>query len=291
MGEFILRLNDKWEVERSIKNERVFELKSKENSRNKAFFKKPRSKNSACKSIFLINELTCYYLGTRLDFPINKVLVASFLDEIGLFSPNFFQENLMQFYVPVHKSSSDPEYNFDGNFYTIKPDGMQQILGLHKLKQLFVFDQWIYALDRRPNNVMLERQYDELYLWAVDHEHTLNNGPDEIHPSYRVEVEIHRALRGKCHPTQMTYGIRSLSEIENAIRRIERISNKEIAQSVDMITDDVLTALKIGMQSRFLVLNNSYGIKEILKIRKKSLRKLINDCWQNWRRQTDLEML
>lgn len=115
-------------------------------------------------------------------------MIASFLDEIGLFSPNFFEKNLMQFYVRVRKRSVDPN--------------------------------WVYALDRRPNNVMMEEHLDKLHLWAVDHEHRLNNCPDEDHPSYRLEDEKRIALKGICHPTQMAYGIRKLFEIENAIRRI-----------------------------------------------------------------------
>lgn len=68
----ILRLDDEWEPERTIKDERVFKLRSKEDPQNKGFFKKPRSKDSACKSIFLINELTCCYLGIHLNFPLTK---------------------------------------------------------------------------------------------------------------------------------------------------------------------------------------------------------------------------
>jgi len=286
-----MKLDDVWELEKSIKDERILKLRSKENLDIKAFFKKPRSKHPVHKSIFFVNELTCYHLGICLNFPINRVLMASFQDEIGLFS-YFFEDNLLQFYDSVYKHSSNPNYNFDGCFYIIKSHEVQHIMRLDALKELFVFDQWVYALDRRPNNVMVERcKNNNSRLWAVDHEHSLNNGPDETHPSYRLEDVEAKVLRGICHPTQMTYGIRNLAEIDNAMRRIESFSDDEIDRVVNSITDQVLNKYKVDSESEYSVQSNSKIIEKILKGRKERLRKLIDDCWLDWRTEVNSDIL
>ena len=131
-------------------NQRYFLLEQK------AIFKKIRLEGGIPVFTEMVNELVCNALGKRLGIPIvNTILGVLPTQGIGLFSILL------------------GEQPFNPNDINLK----NNISNISKLKDLFVFDQWIYNDDRKAVHIMIgaEPTAPEVpVLYAYDHGHTLN---------------------------------------------------------------------------------------------------------------------
>jgi len=266
-------------VVQELKENRVFKVKDQADGRY-FVIKILRPEGPERESISLVNELVCFRLGDKLEVPVAETRPIAFRGKVGLCRP-WFEKNICEWYEKIgsDRFMRDLRYNCT-HFWTVREPYIER-LQKSALKEILVFDQWVWALDRVPHNVMTNQ---DLELKAIDYEHSLSDGTGVSYPEYYRNVTQVLRSTERCHPTQMSHGVGDRSQIQKIVDRIEHLNRNEIKNIVLGVTDDVLNCQqqiggKIGQEN---IRSKSIIIVKILLVRRDNLSKLMRDLLDSW---------
>ena len=230
-------------------NQRYFLLEQK------AVFKKIRLQGGIPVFTEMVNELVCNSLGKRLDIPVVDTILGVLPTQgIGLFS------------IVLGEQPFDPT---DTNM-------INNISNSSKLKDLFVFDQWIYNDDRKAVHIMRGTEPTApgvLVLYAYDHGHTLNGYLGE---KWTVDTLTDDILKT---PGQVIFDshISSYSELEPTISKIQAITDEEIDKVIGD-AESIILEFDVPTEEMNRVRINGQVIQKILKSRRDYLVEIV----QTW---------
>jgi len=219
----------------------------------KAVFKKIRLESG--KPIFteMINEIICNSLGKRLGIPIVSTILGVLPTQgIGLFS------------ILIGEQSFNPE-----------DENLNRFSNIAKLKELFVFDQWIYNDDRKAMHIKtgIEPASNDEVLYAYDHGHTLNGYQGE---RWTIETLTDEVLK---IPSQVLFDskINNYDELKSTISNIKLVSDSEIDKAIGD-ADSTIHEYNVPEDESNKVRKNNEIIKKLLQTR----RDFLDDIIKTW---------
>lgn len=244
-----------WSITKSNykNNQRYFLLEQK------AIFKTIRLAGSVPIFTEIINELVCHALGKRLGIPIvNTILGVLPTKGIGLFSILLGEQ-------PFNPSDTKLK---------------SSISNILKLKNLFVFDQWINNDDRKAEHIMIGTEPispDVLVLYGYDHGHTLNGYDGK---KWTLETLTDDILKT---PGQVQFDsdISSYSELGPTISQIQEITDEEIDKVIGD-AESIILEFNVPTEEMNRVNTNGQVIRKILKSRRDYLVEIVKTwCKKN----------
>jgi len=219
---------------------------------SKAIFKQIRVEGGKMLFVEMLNELVCHSLGKRLGIPlVNTILGILPTQGLGLFS------------ILLGEQPFNPN---DANLKS-------EISNISKLKELFVFDQWIYNDDRRADHIMIGSEPtlpNIKVLYALDNGHTLNGYNGQKWTLETLNDDILKAVGQVCFDS----GISNYTELANIISKIKSLKEDDI----DKIIDDavgVLEQFRLTAEELTQVKNNAEILKKMLKKRREYIEEII----------------
>ncbi len=221
-----------------------------------ALFKMVREEQGNKVLTEMANEIICWELGKGLEVHIAEIFLGVFsLKGLGLFS------------IWVGK---DPLNIQD-------PNQTSNLSNYSKLKELFVFDQWVYNFDRGQRHFVVGEDHQntgKLIVKGIDHGHSLNdyNGQKlQANPQLLLEPASGFYFDG---------GFSNTLELKNIVEKIEAITDQEIDRIVEYATTTIKN-FNPSQSELAKVQDNEQHIKNILKSRRNNLRNIIEKyCMQ-----------
>lgn len=216
----------------------------------RAVFKKIRVEGGIIQFVEMVNELICNSLGKRIGIPLVNTFLGILPQEgIGLFSILLGEQP----YNPTDQGLKS------------------QIQNHNKLKDLFVFDQWIFNDDRRADHIMIGEEPTKpgkRLLYAYDHGHTLNGYQGQKWTLETLTDEILKSIGQVLFDSE----INSYAELSDVISRIKSVSDKEIDT---VIEHSIGTILQFNLKQEDMrrINNNAQVINRLLKSRRENIEK------------------
>lgn len=224
----------------------------------RAIFKKIRVEGGIIQFVEMSNELICNSLGKHIGIPLVTTFLGILPSEgIGLFS------------IVIGEQPFNPS---DSNLKS-------QITNLNKLKDLFVFDQWIFNDDRRADHIMIGAEPTEptkQILYAYDHGHTLNGYQGQKWTLETLSDDVLKSVGQVIFDS----GINNYAELTETISRIKSLSDNDIDNVINYAIWTI-SQLNPGPQDMDRVTNNAQVINKILKKRRDNIEEIIKKWCNN----------
>jgi len=223
-----------------------------------AIFKKIRVEGGSFQFVEMSNELICNSLGKRVGVP----LVTTFL---GILPP----EGVGLFSIVIGEQPFNPSDN----------ELKLKITNVNKLKDLFVFDQWIFNDDRRADHIIVGTEPtrpDKQILYAYDHGHTLNGYQGQKWTSETLTDDVLKSVGQVIFDS----GIINYGELVEVISRIKSVSDREIDTFIDYAIDTI-SQLGPSQEDMVRVANNSQVVNKLLKKRRDYIEEIIKKWCNN----------
>jgi len=217
-----------------------------------AIFKKVREENGRPVLTEISNELICNELGNRLGMPFVPTLFGVLPGQgLGLYS-----------FLLGEREFNPQDVELRG-----------KIKNLQKLKDLFVFDQWVINDDRAPRHIVVGEEPTipgVLYLYAYDNGHTLNgyNGQKWTSEAFS---EPSARLIGQ---TLFDSGITAYQELQGAVSKIKSIPDREIQRAIDTSISQIMSN---GPEAQDVerAISNGEVVRKILTMRRDCLEEIL----------------
>lgn len=202
----------------------------------------------------ILNELVCFNFGLRLGIPIATTTFEKVEGNgLGLCSVVIGEEE----FRPTDQSQKSTITNLD------------------QLKTIFVFDQWVFNTDRQPRHIILGDEPNanqRKILYAIDHGHTLNDYKGgRWSPASFTQQEAEK----KAEPIYFDYGVRSISEITEAINSVKAFSDRIIENVIDSVVLDI-ESKDLNSDETSRLEGQASMVKMILKSRRDKLNIILN---------------
>jgi len=225
-----------------------------------AIFKTIRVENEVRVFEEILNELVCVSIARELEVPVAESSLGELAGRgLGVYSILLGEEFL---------NPSDSTQH-------------AKIVNYSKLKDLFVFDQFVINDDRRPDHIIVSvdsTNPDLRFLYGIDQGHTLNGYKGQKWTS----SVFGDAEASSVAPVNFDSGVTNVDEVDPCLRRIESLTDSEIAR---LVYNSVITIseCKISREEFVRVENDAPIITKILVRRKAKIRQIIG-TWCEQRR-------
>ncbi|MGI0026792.1 MAG: hypothetical protein ACREAD_03000 [Nitrosopumilaceae archaeon] len=198
----------------------------------------------------MANEIICWEFGKRLEIPIAEIFLGVLTGKgLGLFS----------IWVGTQPLNVEDK------------NQISNLSNYDKLKELFVFDQWVYNYDRGQRHFVTGQDptnAGKLITKGIDHGHTLND-----YNGTKLQSNANLLLE----PASGFYfdgSFNNTLELKPIVEKIEKISDKEIDEIISFATDTIIKFNPTQLELE-KVQSNEQHIKNILKSRRTNLRTII----------------
>lgn len=202
-----------------------------------------------------LNELVCHRLALRIGIPAAETSVKRMADgELFLGSVRHSDIGL----------NSIPQASRD------------QIVNIHILPGLLVFDQLVFNSDRREDHIMLTGDpgmSEDARWYAIDHGHTFH-GPNGA----GVTLEMIEGIAEELAPIKIDYRIERFSDLDRWLERVTQLTDYEVEALVDE-TAASLIAMGVSVDVRARVEFRKEVIKAFLKRRRDALPSILREWW------------
>lgn len=152
-------------------------------------------------------------------------------------------------------------------------DPESKISNLSKLKDLFVFDQWIFNDDRAMRHIIVGTEPSSpasTVLYAYDHGHTLNGYKGQKWTTASLTDEQTKAI-GQVY---FDSGIKGYTELEDIIAKTKGVSDGQVDSAINN-SIDAISHFKVTADELERVTANAEVVRKLLKRRRDFIDEII----------------
>lgn len=261
---------NRWNLVKAWKNKRQGIVWVVENDKGqKGYFKYTTSKHWFYSGTMIANEFIAAALARRLGFPMAQLEYTSVVGpngkkQKGIVSVVEDAKEVITWYEAPASVWKEPE---------------KYVEQVDLLSQMVVFDAWITNIDRAPgkNLILYRNESWENYKWyLIDHGHTLYGSPRKWKRGQWNSSLWQKLWRFYNVPRGLLRLQSSIANIEPMIKKIETMSNREIAMAIKEAPSETIKK----QEKEF--------IKQLLITRKKQIRNIMHK-WLDYKGTREYE--